>query len=246
MKPSTPLLAGIAFALLPALALSIPGAAGATTIELNNPTATFSQPTGGTNITYPSAHEIRWGIPAQGQQSGLGFDVFNSPLNINTDTAFNLGTLHHFNFPVNSGTAISGVNLTFAFDIPGASISPLSFLFNLGVDETPNAPPCAVTPVPSTNYCPDIISFPQMGGSTTFTLNGVLYTLNLLGFGTDANDLANNFVTQEGKDNFTSLWASISAPVAQVPEPGSLLTMALGLFGLVGLTGWRRKLKADR
>jgi hypothetical protein len=58
--------------------------------------------------------------------------------------------------------------------------------------------------------------------------------------------LQNDFITQEFADNKTSLWASISAPITQVPEPGSLLMMALGLFGLAGLQAYRQKRKGGK
>jgi hypothetical protein len=82
-----------------------------------------------------------------------------------------------------------------------------------------------------------------MGGSSTFVLGGQTLTLNLFGFGPTADEVQNDFITQEFTDNTTHLWASISAPSTQVPEPGSLLMMALGLLGLGGVLTYRQKRK---
>lgn len=247
------LLTGALLALVPALALTAPGVAHADTITLNTPSAAFSNPTGGSNISYPDPNEIRWGTPTttgknpDGLKSGLRFDPFTAPLVTTTGGHFNLGTLTHYNWEVKNGTAISAVDLTFSFSINGATPSNVSFTFNLGVDETDNHQTgCTNTPVPSGNWCPDIISFPQMSGTSTFTLDGKNYTLNLLGFGQTYNDLSNDFITQEFANTSTHLWASITTPGTNVPEPGSLLMMGFGLLSLLGFVGLRRKFHNDR
>ncbi len=246
-------------ALLSVLAFGLPSAASAlpVPVTLNNPSAGFSnpQPVGGnlgnSNITWPdgaNGDEIRFGVPTNQpvknptrQQSGLRFDVFAAPFDVNIGDIFDLGTLTHFNWEVRSGTSIRGAVLTFDFDIAGSNPPHLSFSFNLGVDETDNkAAGCANTPVTPGNWCPDIISFPQMGGGETFTLDGRTYTLNLLGFGPTANNLQSAFITQEFQDNSTHLWATISSPTTQVPEPGALSLMALGLFGVGGVLTYRQ------
>lgn len=259
MKQITHLLAGATVALLPVLALGLPSVAGAVPVTLTNPSAGFSDPVpvsgvlANSNIQWPdgvNGDEVRFGVPTTNnqnpthQQSGLRFDVFTAPMTVQTGEIFDLGILSHFNWEVKTGTSITGATLTFTFGIQGAIPTTLTIPFTLGVDETPNVQSgCANTPVPAGNWCPDIISFPSMGGVKTFVLDGQTLTLNLLGFGPTANNLQKDFVTQEFADNTTHLWASISAPSTQVPEPGSLLMMALGLFGLGGVLTYRQRRK---
>jgi hypothetical protein len=261
MNRSTHLLAGALVALLPVLALGLPGVASAIPVTLNNPTASFSNPLPASgnltksNIHYVGANneEVRFGTPTSNvknptkQQSGLRFDVFNAPMTVQTGSIFKLGDLSHFNWEVKSGTSITGATLTFTFSIQNGTPETFAIPFELGVDETNNVKAgCANTPTPASNWCPDIISFPNMVGASTFLLDGKTFTLKLLGFGPSAGNLQNDFITQEFADNKTSLWASISAPITQVPEPGSLLMMALGLFGLAGLQAYRQKRKGGK
>lgn len=261
MKQITHLLAGTAVALVPMLGLGLPGVASAIPVTLNNPSASFSDPVPASgdlaksNIHWVGANheEIRFGVPTNNaknpnkQQSGLRFDVFDAPMTVQTGAVFNLGTLSHFNWEVKTGTSISGATLTFTFDIENGSPMTISLPFALGVEETANVKTgCANAPTLSGNWCPDVISFPNMSGSSTFVLDGKTLTLNLLGFGPSAGDYQKTFITQEFANNSTSLWASISAPATQVPEPGSLLMMALGLLGLGGLQTYRQQRKGSK
>ena len=65
--------------------------------------------------------QVRWGTPAGGSRSGLGFQG-STGLTINTNTEFPIGTLTHFNFP---GTgSIDAVTLTFTLTLPGLARNP--------------------------------------------------------------------------------------------------------------------------
>lgn len=233
MKITQHLLVGAALVILPAWAF-------ATSITLDHPTATFQNTVGGSNIHYVSSGctgspatdcEVRWGQPAgDTDASGMRFDSFTAPLGTSTGTAFNLGNLTHFNWPVAGGTAASSTQLSFGFTITTPNLGDQTFLFSFNIDETPNQAPCAY---PSTTPCADKITFGNATSTTTFNIGDDVYTLYLLGFGPDANHLSNEFITQENQNNTTSLWAKIdlSQPVG-VPEPNALLMMALGLFGI--------------
>lgn len=237
MKLAKRLLITAALATLPALAFALP-------VTLDSPTAAFSGVIGGSSITFPTGShdaEVRWGTPTGKfgtNQSGFGFDFFTAPLNTTTGSAFALGTFTHFNFEVKNGSAASGVDLSFSFDITDPAIGNVAFTFPFAIDETNNKPPCAETPVPATNYCPDIITFSSATSSQVFTIGGVKYTLDLMGFGPDAGHILNNFITQEGQENPTTLWARIDT--ASVPEPNAFLLMLLGLVALGGAVKLRR------
>ncbi|MGH8113622.1 MAG: THxN family PEP-CTERM protein [Rhodanobacteraceae bacterium] len=234
MKLTNRLLIGAALVALPALAFALP-------VSLTAPDATFTAISGGTHHNGIGTDQIGWGVPVKGDtQSGLAFAVFSSPLNTETGDTFELGTLTHFNVATQDGTAANGATLEFSFDINGVDVPALDFM--LGIDETPNKPPCQYTPVPADNYCPDVISFLNTIPSQTFSIGGVEYTLKILGFGNSATDILPNFISQEGGNNTIGLYAEITAatPVT-VPEPNALILMLLGLLALGGALQLRRK-----
>lgn len=235
MKLTKCLFISVALVALPALAFALP-------VTLTNPTATFSNtgPSAGQNVTGDGTNEVRWGVPFQqpapGQQSGLRFDVFGSPMTVQTGDIFDLGTLSHFNWPVSIPT-VSTTELTFGFVTEGVTSS---FLFNLGIEETPNSGTCKYGS-PGDTKCPDRISFPNMTGTQKFTIDGVDYTLFLLGFGPDVDTLMDGFITQENQNNQTHLWAKIDAATVSVPEPNAFVLMMFGLLALGGAVQLRRK-----
>lgn len=239
------LLAGLAFAAIPALTLANP-----IQIDLANPMAKFATIDGGTNHAGEGTNHITWGTPYSpenptGQKSGLIFDGFSPPLHTTIGQTFDLGTLTHENFSVKSGTAASGATLVFEFDVQGAHPVHQSYSFDLAIDETSNEVPIGDCSYLSTIYpCADKISFPQMQGANAFTLDGTDYTLSLLGFGPDADNIMTGFVTQERQSTSTHLWGVISAVPVAVPEPGVLGMFGLGLFSMGGLALAARRREA--
>ena len=69
---------------------------------------------------------------------------------------------------------------------------------------------CAYTPCNSP--CPDKVSWANTATSTTFTIDGKVYTLEILGFADCSNPNAaiNQFITQEGQDNYACLYGRIT------------------------------------
>jgi hypothetical protein len=239
------LLAGAAFAAAPALTMANP-----IEINLDNPQAEFVSINGGTGQAGEGTNHITWGTPyapenPTGQKSGLSFDGFSPPLHVAIDQAFDLGTLTHENYSVKAGTAASGARLQFDFDIKGAHPVHQSHMFDLTIDETNNEVPISQCKYNSTTYaCADKISFPQMQGAQSFTLDGVNYTLSLLGFGDSPDNLMHDFITQERASSSTDLWGVISAVPMAVPEPGILGMFGLGLLGIGGLAVAARRREA--
>ncbi len=174
----------------------------------------------GVGVTYGNSlqDQIRWGnYPSGGEQSGLGFTGAATPSEFAAGDPFEIGQLAHFNNPIYSNTVIVSADLTINLTF-GANPTE-SFLFTLGVNETPN------TGTAEQNA--DIISFPSSYPEETFYISGDLYTLHLLGFGDSPTSLLSTFSSLEGGTNNTSLWGSIE-PV-HTPVPGAVL---LGMLGL--------------
>ncbi|MBC8468419.1 MAG: choice-of-anchor K domain-containing protein [Planctomycetes bacterium] len=171
---------------------------------------------GVSTVLYPSVgsqDQIRWGNhPFGGEQSGLGFTGAATPPAIVLGDAFEIGQLAHFNYPIYSDSVIVSADLTINLTFSTTQ----SFLLTLGINETPNE---------GTSSWDDIISFPSSYPEQTFDISGDLYTLQLLGFGSNAGSLLSGFSSPEGGTNSTLLWGKIE----HVPVPGAVL---LGIIGL--------------
>lgn len=209
--------------------LTIGSAFSAQALTIDSVGGIFSNPTGGKNIRYNNdSSKIRWGIGNTGR-SGLGF-VNSAPLNFDADDIFSLGTLTHYNKPIEAGSAISGVDfeLSLAFSDPAGFnyTADLSFL----IDETPN------NATPNSNpKNDDFITFSNTSTATMFNLGGVEYTFTLMGFGDTATTLSDTFRSSEGGANSTELWATVTASPSEVPEPATMLLFGAGMAGLAGL-----------
>lgn len=187
-------------------------------------------------------NQARWGEPgtsATSGRSGLGFQGLAPLSGIAINTAFQIGELRHYNWTLRLGTGASSsqLDLSAALEIDGVGSpgSPYNFTTALTIDETPNSEPCAY---PSATPCSDRITFEQVGTSDTFTIDGVEYTFQVIGFGPTPDALIDEFISKEGGDSTTPLWARITQATHPVSEPGSfvLLTAVLGM-----LAGIRRR-----
>jgi hypothetical protein len=210
--------------------------AAAIPVTINTVGADFNNVQGGTNVNFYNTdgiagnEEVRWGVVSGGSQSGYRFDSSAPPaFTVETGTQFSLGNFTHFNFPINSGTSITGLNLNIMTDltVQGTSVSEGPFVFSFIHNETPNA--CE----PQPTCANDIVSFNNLVSSDTFNVDGVDYTLTLLGF-LQGGVFTEFFSTVEGMTNTAQLIASFTAvvPPVSVPEPGTLLLLAAALAGL--------------
>jgi hypothetical protein len=209
----------------------------ANALTLANSSGTWSNVVGagGTveSQTVSRENQIRWGGPAIGttidDKSGLGFTGVDSS-SFSIGTSFTVGTLRHFNKPIAAGTGATSADLTVDLLFSDPAINP-SFNFTFAINETPNAAPCLVGEPP----CADIISFSDAFASEIFTVSGVEYTLELLGFQTATGDLVSQFISEEnGAANSATLFARVTVPPPppiDVPEPGAIAALsAIGLY----------------
>jgi len=227
-----------------ALVFGIAPEAGAISLSLSS--GSWNEPVGGSGIVYQTVGnetQVRWGTPFYGggtsQKSGLGFTGVG-PSTFGLGEIFQVGQLRHFNNLTSAGTAASAVNLSLFlnFDNP---VATQSFNLNLQIDETPNElGTCAyfsITP------CSDKISISETSLSNQFSVAGIDYTLQLLGFSlTPGGVPINEFISQEGGTNQASLFAKITAVEPEtVPEPATVAGTALWLLAARWAVANKRK-----
>jgi hypothetical protein len=148
---------------------------------------------------------IRWGVTAAGTpKSGLGFKgVANLAITPGSD--FTAGTLYHYNFPVNDGSALSRVRLAIGLTFSDPAGLATSRTFTFEIDETADVAPCDY---PSASPCADALFFPDMFSQETFTDDGRKYVLEIVGFQVGGATVS-QMISQEGQVSSASLVARV-------------------------------------
>jgi hypothetical protein len=174
--------------------------------------------------------EIRWGIPAETDQSGYRFDGSAPPaFTVETGEIFTLGNFTHTNQPVWESITSAQLNITADLMIGGSPLGEGPFTFSFLHNETTNA--CD----PQPECANDIVSFTSLLTSDSFFVGGIEYTLDLIGFSVGGLTTT-EFSTFERQTNTAQLLAVFRT--TSVPEPASIALLG---FGLVGMAFARRR-----
>lgn len=210
------------------LAVSLP----AGTVDVNTAVGIWTDPTPVAGIVGVGTNKISWGTPAI---SSYEYATAAPIYGVNPGQIFQVGTFTHENYPIGQPLLESAVlEITLGMQIPGDGVPDgtniskvFSYLFNH--NETPNAPPCNPAGDPP---CPDVVSILNPLASQTFMIDNLIYTLKI-GFLDGQGQLVNQLITNENQDNQAFIYGVFTTEgVPQVPEPGTLLALGLGLSGI--------------
>lgn len=169
--------------------------------------------------------EIRWGIPAETEKSGYRFDSAAPPaLTVEIGEVFTLGNFTHTNQPIWESISSAQLNITTDLMIGGSMLSEGPFTFSFIHNETTNA----CEPLP--DCANDMVSFSNLITSDLFLVDGIEYTLDLIGFSVDGVT-ASEFSTFERQSNIAQLQAVFRT--TSIPEPTPITLLGLGLLGVV-------------
>ncbi len=152
------------------------------------------------HVTGLNTNEIRWGTALPGgERSGYRFDGSDDET-FGPGEDFLLGDFWHFNWPIwPPAITWAELKVTLHFIDPPILPDP-TFTFRFDHEETPNDPPCAYQ---SDTPCADRVTFPDDIADETFEIDGVFYTLQIVGFvnAYPSGDPVDEFITQENQNN---------------------------------------------
>ncbi len=224
-----------------AVALALAAPASATTVDLLSVEGTWVSITGGVGTAGVGTDEISWGSTTGGGRSSYVFEGVAPPpeLNIAPNVLFDLGEFTHNNFPIPSGSGITGARLRvdYSLAIPsGGGAQSFSAFFDFDHFETPNnEDPCADGNPNfegvNINGCADRVRITtDFDGSESVTIGDTTYFLSISGFGIDSDV---EFWTIEEDSNSIGLRAEFVTRVDVIPLPaaGWMLLTALGGLG---------------
>ncbi len=213
------------------------GVAQAHTVDLSSITGTWYDATPPEVITSntgggTASTSIRWGASGYDFSTGGSASAVVPP---SPSPNFVLGTFTHLNQPVSA--AITSVNLQVSADITidGAFVGNRSFTFGFLHEETPNGDdPCPYGGPngsgENVNGCADRVRVTFLDTSEDFTIDGLVYTINIVGFDTEFG-FATEFLTREQASNSARLLANVTLrDDLNVPEPGSLALLSAALL----------------
>lgn len=199
---------------LPAIALTIgfSASASAATLDIQDINGVWSSARPAT-VDGVGTNSIRWGTPGFVERSGYDFDAADD-LSVESDTAFSLGTFNHLNFPIR-GEVLQSAMLEVSFRVGGLT-SPIASTFSFLHDETLNDLPRCLNGQNNgvgvnAQGCADLVTATLNPDRVEdFTIDGVTYTLDVLGFQFEGETLE-EFFTEENQENSAELLAFFTA-----------------------------------
>ncbi|CAM5186034.1 retention module-containing protein [Alishewanella longhuensis] len=191
-----------------------------TTIAVGGLQANWLNTQGGTttlNNTAPGTNDVvEWG--RGNNRSNYTFDDNNDLIGsgIEVTGEFVVGTITHNNFTIDSGTAITGVDLKLDFNvvIDGLVVN-ISHVIQFGHNETPNT-----TGTPEGDA--DIVTIKNPTATYEVMVNGTRYEFQILGFVDQNGNTVTSVKTFENQSNTFNLIASIKAPDVEVKVEGQV------------------------
>lgn len=198
---------------------------------------TWGNPNPGTNtaavFSGVGTNTFKWGDSTGFGTAPNQLTFTGNPLSTGIDSLFKVGDLTYFNGTTLRGTDVDSVPLNVALSFTSPSNLSENFDFTFQLNSTPNTG----TPEQSADFVFPINTF----GSSSFSLDGTDYTLQLTGFSQDGGaTTVNQFRVLEGATTTAAVFGKITP--APVPESTSLAGVCL--FGIY--LAARRQTKAKK